>query len=523
MLVAGAIRRASAAGAAGRRATHVRRRAPSSSHPVVQYIDPPSAGAAVVTLQRESDPGRGWALFEVSVAHGGWLDIRFFQTMMGFCHRCLPRMAPKVLDIAVARGIRVCDKLFGTFLEACRRSDPPLVREALDAFSKHGPRSPDIIAKLVHICRESSCPDQSLFLLSDAIQHRVKVSEKLVILFATCCAEAQGRQAAETAELLLNLMRTKIVVPLRCPKKFQRLIHLLVSQGRASSATDALSYMESLGLPTQNAFSLVLRELALRSHVQQAMSVFQTMVDKSMTVGVAELTLLVTACGRCADLPAIGRIQEYARDKKHPNLACALIEAYGSSGQLSAAEELFQGLDAPDVRAFNVIIQAYGRNGMAQSAASMFDRMKNAGVQPDQDTLVGLLTACASAGDVAGAGQFLSEFSDTWHVSLTSAHVKRIIDLHGKLGNLESAERLARSSAASDSIELWMSVLDACCKHNDIARAERVFSVIVSLGNDNPPVLTSAYALMAAIYDCNSRSEHAAGLRTALKERGVDV
>ncbi|XXQ35837.1 Pentacotripeptide-repeat region of PRORP domain-containing protein [Plasmodiophora brassicae] len=363
--------------------------APVVTHPVAPprklfeaFLVRPTACLAVLSLRQEDDPNRGWAIFERMVESGIDIDEKFFQTMMTFCKQRLPTKAPQVLSAALDRRIPINATLFSKFLWACRKAAPPMLWQALDMYSKCGVRSPDIIFQLANICRMSRCPTTALFLVQDAIENNVDIDLKLMSLFAACCAESLCTRAADTAERLLDLVRSKRIGPYHNHELYCNLLKALVAQDRFDAAVNALDLLDSIGFPpAMQAFTLVLSALAKSGNVQQALTVFRTMVDRGIRVDTPALACLVAACGRAAQLDAVQEIHEYVRDNElvlNDLVVSALISAYANCGDLEAAAGAFAErctTSDPHGDVFNSMISAYCKHGKVAEARSVFDRL----------------------------------------------------------------------------------------------------------------------------------------------------
>lgn len=87
----------------------------------------------------------------------------------------------------------------------------------------------------------------------------------------------------------------------------------------------------------------------------------------------------------------------------------AVVNMYAKCGALSKAQEVFDVLPTRSVVSWNVLIAGYTQNERAHKALICFERMQNEGVFPDAVTVVCVLNACGSVGDL-NKGQELHAF-----------------------------------------------------------------------------------------------------------------
>ncbi|KAK9265938.1 hypothetical protein L1049_003462 [Liquidambar formosana] len=121
----------------------------------------------------------------------------------------------------------------------------------------------------------------------------------------------------------------------------------------------------------------------------------------------------------------------------------SLIVAYAKSGDMEAAARLFDGLPEKDMVAWTAMVTGYAQNGRPREALEYFERMQDVGVETDEVTLVGAISACAQLGAAKYANWVRdvaeqSGFGPTKNVVVGSA----LIDMYSKCGSVEDAYRV---------------------------------------------------------------------------------
>lgn len=120
-----------------------------------------------------------------------------------------------------------------------------------------------------------------------------------------------------------------------------------------------------------------------------------------------------------------------------------LIVAYAKNGDMDSAAELFDGLPVKDMVAWTAMVTGYSQNARPREALDIFERMQNVGVETDDITLVGVISACAQLGaseyanwvhDVAER----SGYGPSENVVVGSA----IIDMYSKCGSVDHAYKV---------------------------------------------------------------------------------
>ncbi|KAF5475071.1 hypothetical protein F2P56_006916 [Juglans regia] len=120
-----------------------------------------------------------------------------------------------------------------------------------------------------------------------------------------------------------------------------------------------------------------------------------------------------------------------------------LIVAYAKHGDMDSAGELFQGLPMKDMVVWTAMVTGYAQNARPREALQCFEKMQEVGVETDDVTLVGVISACAQLGAAKYANWVRdvaekSGFGPTENVVVGSA----LIDMYSKCGSVEEAYKI---------------------------------------------------------------------------------
>ncbi|XP_028059602.1 pentatricopeptide repeat-containing protein At5g44230 [Camellia sinensis] len=121
----------------------------------------------------------------------------------------------------------------------------------------------------------------------------------------------------------------------------------------------------------------------------------------------------------------------------------SLIVAYAKSSDMKSAAGLFDGLPVKDMVAWTAMVTGFAQNARPREALEYFDKMQDAGIETDEVTLVGVISACAQLGVIKYASwvQDVAEksgFGPTNNVVIGSA----LIDMFSKCGSVEDAYKV---------------------------------------------------------------------------------
>ncbi|CAK9157099.1 unnamed protein product [Ilex paraguariensis] len=121
----------------------------------------------------------------------------------------------------------------------------------------------------------------------------------------------------------------------------------------------------------------------------------------------------------------------------------SLIVAYAKGGDMENALGLFDALPMKDMVAWTAMITGYAQNSRPMEALEFFEKMQNAGIETDEVTLAGAISASAQLGAAKYANWVRdvaekSGFGPADNVVVGSA----LIDMYSKCGSLEDAYKV---------------------------------------------------------------------------------
>lgn len=195
----------------------------------------------------------------------------------------------------------------------------------------------------------------------------------------------------------------------------------------------------------------------------------------------------------------------------------ALVNMYAKGGCIGYAYIVFNQMGYHNLVSWNSIIAGFAYHGLGEKALEMFECMKDAGVNPDSVTFVGLLTACSHSGLVDEGQAFFNSMDTVYAIPPYIEHFSCLVDLLGKAGRLSEAEvYVQKYHFGHDPIVLGC-LLSACRLHGDVVTGKRVATMLLNL----QPVITSPYVLLSNLYAADGNWVDVAEARKMLKGSGL--
>ncbi|XP_020674517.1 pentatricopeptide repeat-containing protein At2g44880 [Dendrobium catenatum] len=237
----------------------------------------------------------------------------------------------------------------------------------------------------------------------------------------------------------------------------------------------------------------------------KALELFQELQSHSFPFSPDKVTL-VSIIPAIADLGAmdLGRwIHSYARRKGLDlvNTVCtALIDMYAKCGDVDEAIKLFNCMRRKETASWNALINGLAINGRAMEALDAFIEMQQNGANPDDVTMVAVLTACSHGGLVEEGRRWFNEM-ENFGIERKFAHYGCFVDILGRGGHLEEAEALINNMPSGPNGIILSSLLFSCFCQGDVSRAERVMKMasLVDPGN------VRNYVMMRNLYAVRKR------------------
>ncbi|XP_038712129.1 pentatricopeptide repeat-containing protein At3g24000, mitochondrial [Tripterygium wilfordii] len=193
-----------------------------------------------------------------------------------------------------------------------------------------------------------------------------------------------------------------------------------------------------------------------------------------------------------------------------------LLDMYAKSGSIDDAKKVFERLVNRDVVSWNSMIVAFAQHGLGRDSIQMFEEMLKIGVSPNEITFLCVLTACSHAG-LLDEGQYYFELMKKFNFEPQISHYVTIVDLFGRAGHLNQAERFIREMPIEPTAAIWGALLGACRMHKNMDLGTYAAERILELD----PQDAGPHLLLYNIYASAGRWTDAAKVRKMMKESRV--
>jgi pentatricopeptide repeat protein len=252
----------------------------------------------------------------------------------------------------------------------------------------------------------------------------------------------------------------------------------------------------------------------------EALEVFGEMMRFNVVPNESSFTSALNSCVGLEDLEK-GRVIHAAGIKMGLEngvyVGNSLVVMYSKCGFIGDALSVFRGIGEKNVVSWNSVIVGCAQHGCGVWALVLFKQMLMEGVESDEITLTGLLSACSRSGMLEKARCFFEYFGRKRSMKLTVEHYVCMVDVLGRCGEVKEAEALAMSMPVEANSMVWLVLLSACRVHSNLDVAERAAKQIFEM----EPGCSAAYVLLSNLYASSRRWSEVARIRREMKRNGV--
>ncbi|XP_058069652.1 pentatricopeptide repeat-containing protein At3g49710 [Magnolia sinica] len=195
----------------------------------------------------------------------------------------------------------------------------------------------------------------------------------------------------------------------------------------------------------------------------------------------------------------------------------ALVAMYSKCGNLNDAGRLFERMPERNTVSFNSMIAGYAQHGLGIKALNLFERMLESEIEPTSITFISVLSACAHTGKVDEGWDYFNSMNERFKITPATEHYSCMIDLLGRSGKLDEAQRLIATMPFDPGPIEWAALLSACRTHVNIELGAKAAHQLIQLEPSNP----APYVMLSNMYASVGQWDEVATVRRLMRDRGM--
>ncbi|MQL96391.1 hypothetical protein Taro_029064 [Colocasia esculenta] len=219
------------------------------------------------------------------------------------------------------------------------------------------------------------------------------------------------------------------------------LITMYARNGEFHSPVEAVVFYVRMLLagtgPNSYTFPFLLKACTAADAIREGRQVHAQVLKLGFASDAFVHTSLITMYARNGELCDARRVFDVGHLRDVVSFT-ALIKGYVLCGQLDVARRLFDVIPTRDVVSWNTMIAGYAQSGRFAEALYFFQEMLEAKIEPDESTMVSVLSACAQSGSIR-IGTRVHHWMDECGLESNTRLANALVDMYSKCGDLETA------------------------------------------------------------------------------------
>ncbi|KAF3518249.1 hypothetical protein DY000_02061994 [Brassica cretica] len=254
---------------------------------------------------------------------------------------------------------------------------------------------------------------------------------------------------------------------------------------------------------------------------REALGLFREMQLSKIRPNEFTLSAVLSACGRLGALEEGKWVHAYV-DKYNVEidvvLGTSLIDMYAKCGSLERAKLVFVSLGCKkDVKAYSAMMCCLAMYGLTEECFKLFSEMTSNNINPNSVTFVGLLGACVHGGLVEEGRSYFAMMVEKFGITPSIQHYGCMVDLYGRAGLIEEAERFIASMPVEPDELIWGSLLSGSRTLGDVKTCEAALKKLIELD----PLSSGAYVLLSNVYAKTGRWIEVKLIRQEMEVKGI--
>lgn len=157
-----------------------------------------------------------------------------------------------------------------------------------------------------------------------------------------------------------------------------------------------------------------------------------------------------------------------------------LTEMYVKCGSMRDARRIFDRMRDRNMWSWHLMIYGYASNGKGDDGLLLFEKMKDLGLRPNEDTFVVVLLACASSEAVEESLVYFNSMKNDYGIVPGYEHYLGVVDVLGKSGHLNEAVEFVENMPVEPTAEIWEALANLARIHGDIELEDRADEMVAS-------------------------------------------
>ncbi|PSS02718.1 Pentatricopeptide repeat-containing protein [Actinidia chinensis var. chinensis] len=158
-----------------------------------------------------------------------------------------------------------------------------------------------------------------------------------------------------------------------------------------------------------------------------------------------------------------------------------VIEMYSKCGSMTDARRVFDHMPERNMDSWHLMINGYAANSLGDDGLAMFENMRTLGLQPNAQTFIAVLSACASAEAVEEGFIHFESMETEYGISPGNEHYLGLLDVLGYSGHVAEVEEFIKNLPFEPTVAIWEALRNYARIHGDIDLEDHAEELMVGL------------------------------------------
>ncbi|KAG6428033.1 hypothetical protein SASPL_112281 [Salvia splendens] len=230
-------------------------------------------------------------------------------------------------------------------------------------------------------------------------------------------------------------------------------------------------------------YNSLVRGNSLAGAYNEAISLYVDMLIDDLEPDNYTFPFVLSACAKNSSLFEAIQIHGSVVKRGYHNdvfVSNSLVYCYGECGDTDSARKVLDEMPDRNVVSWTSLICSYARRDRHREAISLFFEMVGEGIEPNELTVVSVVSACAKLGDL-DLGERVLNHVECSELEFNGVMVNAVVDMYIKCGRVEKARQIFDECADKDLV-LYNTLLSNYVKLGMATDALDVFRGMLDIG-----------------------------------------
>ncbi|KAF8107136.1 hypothetical protein N665_0126s0054 [Sinapis alba] len=304
---------------------------------------------------------------------------------------------------------------------------------------------------------------------------------------------------------------------------WNNLVYGYAACGETEKALDVIEKMKKNRMePNVVSWTAILSGCSKNGDFKNALKVFFKMQEEGVSPNSATISTLLRILG-CLSLLHSGKEVHCFCLKNNlirdAYVATALVDMYTRSGDLRSASEVFWSIENKPLASWNCMIMGHAMFGKGEEGIAVFNKMLEAGMEPDAITFTSVLSVCKNSGLVREGWRYFDLMRSRYGINPSIEHCSCMVDMLGRSGYLDEAWDFIQTMPLKPDATILGAFLSSCKIHRDLELGEVAWKRLHVLEPHN----SANYMMMINLYSSMNRWEAVEHIRDLMRHHRVRV